>query len=81
MAGVSSEMICLLRQFLIGKSFSDSVADDVSQSLHSRVVDVAFVHSKDELIDIAVGVFGAPVMVGTFVATLQNCPDAFDAVS
>ena len=46
------------RQLFVGQSLSNGVADDVSQSHHSWVVDVAFVHSKDELIDITVGVFG-----------------------
>ena len=69
-----------MRQLFVGNPRFESFAGQTLDPYHDGYGDVAFDEAKYELVDVAVPVFPAPLMVNAFVPALDHGPDAFDAV-
>lgn len=68
------------RQPRKGQAFSDRQMDHAVESLKGMTLHLALVQPEGRLVDVAAKVLRADLVVDAYHATLEDRPDAFDAV-
>src|SRR5436190_13971093 len=67
-------------QILIGQPLASRAVDEAFQAAQRMPLHVAFIQAERELVNVAMQVLVAGVVIDAMQAALENCQNAFDAV-